>query len=158
MYAVLLNVERLGLLRTMRVRAAGEYVQLPEHAPSERVLRQHALHGELDRPLRMLGQKLLERDRLDATDVAGVVVIDLVGELAPGDADLLRVHDDDVIAHVHVRAVVRFVLALEAMGNLRGQPPERLVARVDEEPVTADGAGIGKYGFHSHSRRPDGRG
>ena len=46
-----------------------------------------------------------ERDRLDAADVASVMVVDLVGELAPGDMDLLGVQHDDVIAHVHVRAV-----------------------------------------------------
>src|SRR5271170_1782364 len=149
MYAVLLNVERLGLLRTVRVRAARKHVQLPEHAPAEGVLRQHPLYCELDHPLRMLGEQLLERDRLDAPDVAGVVVVDLVGELAPGDADLLRVHDDDVVAHVHVRAVVSLVLALEAMGDLRGKPPEGLVAGVDNEPIAADGAGLGKYGLHS---------
>ena len=40
--------------------------------------------------LRMLLQELLERDRLDAADGAGVVVVDLVGELAAGDAHLLR--------------------------------------------------------------------
>ena len=55
----LLNLERLGLLRLVRMLAAGEHVQLAEHAPAERVLRQHALDGELDRALGMLAQQLL---------------------------------------------------------------------------------------------------
>src|SRR2546430_6509439 len=42
-------------------------------------------------------------------------VVDLVGELAPGDTDLVRIDHHDVVAHVHVRAVVSLVLALEAM-------------------------------------------
>src|SRR5215469_18208399 len=128
--------------------AAGEHVQLLEHASAERVLRQHALHRKLDRALGMLVQKLLERDRLDAADMARVVVVDLVRQLAPGDADLLRIHHDDVITHVDVRAVIGLVLALQAMGDLRGQAAERLVAGVDDEPIAADGGGLGEYGLH----------
>ena len=133
----------------MRVLTTGEHVQLPEHAPAERVLRQHPLHRELDRPLGVLAEELLERDRLDAADVAGVVIVDLVGELATCDTDLLRIHDDDVVTHVDVRAVVGLVLALQAVGNLGSEATERLVAGVDNEPIAADGAGLGKYGLHS---------
>src|SRR5215472_17859135 len=145
---VLLNLEWLRLLRLVRMRAAGEHMELLEHAPAEGILRQHALDRELDPPLGVLGEELLERDRLDATDVAGVVVVDLVAELAPGDADLLRVHHHDVIAHIDVRAVVSLVLALQAVGDLRGEAPQRLVAGVDDEPVAADAGGLGKYGLH----------
>src|SRR2546429_9222752 len=128
--------------------AACKHVQLPEHAPAERVLRQHALDRELDHALGVLAEKLLQSDRLYAADMAGMVVVDLVGELAPGDTDLLRIDHHDVVAHVHVRAVVSLVLALEAMSDLRGQPPERLVAGVDDEPIAPDGTGPGKYGLH----------
>src|SRR2546430_9805945 len=71
---------------------------------------------------------------------------------------LFRSHD--VVAHVHVRAVISLVLALEAMGDLRGQPPERLVAGVDDEPIAPDGTGPGKYGLHRSLvavRPPSGR-
>src|SRR5882762_9824573 len=145
---VLLNLERLRLLRLVGMLTACKHVQLPEHAPAERILRQHALDRELDHALGVLAEKLLERDRLDAADVSGMVVVDLVGEFASGDTDLLRIHHHDVVAHVHVRAVISLVLALEAMGNLRGQPPERLVAGVDDEPIAPDGTGPGKYGLH----------
>src|SRR5256714_11189986 len=128
--------------------AACKHVQLPEHAPAERVLRQHALDRELDHALGVLAEKLLQSDRLYAADMAGMVVVDLVGELAPGDTDLLRIDHHDVVAHVHVRAVVSLVLALEAMSDLRGQPPERLVAGVDDEPIAPDGTGPGEYGLH----------
>src|SRR2546430_6207544 len=143
-----LELKRLRLLRTVWVLAAGEHMKLPVHAPAQRVLRQHALHCEFDHPLRVLAQELLEGDRLDAADVAGVVVIDLVGELAPGDTDLVRVHHDDMVAHVHVRAVIGLVLALQAVRDLRGKPSQGLVACIDDEPVAADTAGLGKYGLH----------
>src|SRR5262249_2891769 len=131
------------------MRAGREHVQLPEHAPAERVLRQHPLHCKLDRPFRVLVQELLECDRLDAADVAGVVVVDLVAELATCDTDLLRVHDDDVITHVDVRAVISLVLALQAMGNLRSETTERLVAGVAHDPTAAEGTGLGESGLHS---------
>src|SRR5262249_10823471 len=51
--------------------------------------------------------------------------------------------------HVDVRAVISLVLALQAMGNLRSETTERLVAGVDNEPIAADGTGLGKYGLHS---------
>src|SRR5205807_9605852 len=52
------------------------------------------------------------------------------------------------VALVHGRAVVRLLLPLEAMGDLRGQPPERLVAGGDAEPIARGGTGPGKYGLH----------
>ncbi len=39
-----------------------------------------------------------------------------------------------------MRAVVGLVLALQAMGDLGGQAPERFVAGIDDEPVAANGA------------------
>src|SRR5205807_9050131 len=89
---------------------------------------------------------------------AGVVIIDLVGELAPGDADLVRVHHHDVVAHVDVRAVIGLVLALQAVRDLGGKPSESLVARIDDEPVAADTAGLGEYGFHKLQASKEGSG
>src|SRR6185437_1615869 len=150
-FAHSLNLERLGLLGLVRMLAAGKHMQLAEHAPSERVLRQHPLDGELDRPLGVLGQQLLQRDRLDAADVAGVVEVDLVGQLAAGDVDLAGIDHNDVIAHVHVRAVGSLVLALEAMGNLGREPSEGLAARIDDEPVAAGVSGVNEYSLHGVS-------
>jgi hypothetical protein len=42
--------------------AAGEHVELAEHGPTEGILREHALDGNLDGPLGMLVQQLLEGD------------------------------------------------------------------------------------------------
>src|SRR5688572_33321533 len=92
------DFERLRLLRLVRVLRTREYVELAVHATAERVLRQHALDRELDHPLGMLIEQLLEGDLLDAADVSRVMEIELVGELAPRDANLLGVHDDDVVA------------------------------------------------------------
>ncbi len=132
-------------------------MQLAEHAAAERILRQHALHGDLDHPLGMLAQELLERDRLDAADVAGVMVVDLVGELAAGDVDLPGIEHDDVVAHVHMRAVAWLVLALEAVGDLGREPSQGLAVGIDDEPVAAHVSRIGEYSLHGFSvRAPEG--
>src|SRR5450759_5877660 len=89
---------------------ARKYVQLPKHAAAQSILRQHALHRKLDRALRVLIKELAKRDRRDAADVARVVVINIIRKLSAGDADLLGVYDNDVIAHIHMRAIVRLML------------------------------------------------
>ncbi len=85
--------------------------------------------------------------------IAGVVVVNLVGQLASGDVDLLGVDDDEVIAHVHVRAVISLVLALQAMGNGRSQATKGLSLGINEVPIAADGAGFGenRLGAQSHA-------
>ena len=108
---------------------------LAEHGSPEGILREHALDGNLDGSLGVLVQQLLEGDGLDSADVASVMVVNLVGELPPRDMNLLGVQHDDVIAHIHVRAVDSLVLALQAMSNLGGEAPERLIAGVDYEPM-----------------------
>src|SRR2546426_4893654 len=53
-----------------------------------------------------------------------------------------------MVTHVDVRAVIGLVLALQAVRDLRGKASEGLVARIDDEPVAADTAGLGKYSLH----------
>jgi len=77
-----------------------------------------------------------------------VVIINLIRKLSAGDADLLGVYDHDVIAHVHMRAIVRLMLTLEAMGDLGRKAAQRLTACVDQKPITADCAGLGEHGRH----------
>jgi hypothetical protein len=95
----------------------------------------------------VLLEHLAEGDRLDAADGAGVVIVDLVFELVARDFDLLGIQHDDVIAHVDVRAVGRLGLALEAHGDLSGEPAEHLVGCIDDVPVAA-----GRLGIHKRSR------
>src|SRR3979411_2730190 len=93
------DIERLGLLGLVGMLGAGINPQISElHAP-KRPARYHALDGFFDHAL---GKTALE-DRLrsaflDAADEAGVIVIDLVVDLAPGETDVSRVDDDDVVA------------------------------------------------------------
>ncbi len=148
------DVERLRLLRGVRVLGALEHVQLAIHAPAERILRQHALDRELDRALGVLGHQLLERLALDAADRAGVPVVDLVAQLVAGDADLLGVQHDDVIAGVDVRRVFGLVLAAQTHGDLGGEAAERLAARIHHVPVAPHGLGTRKNCGHTKAPKP----
>ena len=123
-------------------------MQLAQHAPPERRLRQHALDRELEYPLRVLLQQLAERDRLQVAQVAGVMVVELVVELVAGHGDLLGVQHDDVVAHVHVGAVVGLVLALEPHGDLRREAAERLAAGIDDIPIPAHFRGLYERCLH----------
>ena len=78
-------------------------------------------------------QQLAERDALQVADVAGVLVVELVGELGAGDAYGAGVDDDDVIAKVLMRRIIRLVLALQAMRDLRGQTAQSFACRVDQD-------------------------
>ncbi len=63
---------------------AAEYMQLLIHAAAQRAFRQHALHRELDRALRVFVEQLTERNGLQVAHIAGVLVVELVGELGAG--------------------------------------------------------------------------
>jgi hypothetical protein len=53
-----------------------------------------------------------------------VAVVHLVVELVARDRDLLGVHDDDEVAGVDVRRVLRLALAAQRVGDLRSETPE----------------------------------
>jgi hypothetical protein len=76
------------------------------------------------------------------------MMVELVRHLPTGDADLARVDDHDVVAGVHVRRVGSLVLAAQAHGELRSQPSERLVGRVDYVPITTYRSRVREDGSH----------
>src|ERR1700723_372234 len=100
---------------------AAEYMQLLIHATAQRTLRQHAFDGELNRTLRVLLQKLAQGDALQVPDVAGMLVVELVGKFGARDAYLAGVDHDDMIAKVLMRRIIRLVLAFQTMPDFRGQ-------------------------------------
>ena len=73
---------------------------------------------------------LAQRALAEAARVAGVAVVDLVVELLAGHADPLAVDDDDEVAGVDVRRVLRLALAAQRVGDAaspggRGSRPRR---------------------------------
>src|SRR5579871_4732356 len=86
------DIERLGILRRVRMVRAGIDPQIAKLAAAERPVRQHALDSLFDDAL---GKPALhDRFRgalLDAADMAGVMVIDLLLALPAGEDDLVGI-------------------------------------------------------------------
>ena len=66
------------LLRLVRMRRAAVDLQLAQHLPAERALRQHAAHRELHDLLGVAREQVLEALAADAARVAGVAVVRLL--------------------------------------------------------------------------------
>src|SRR6185369_435872 len=80
--------------------------------------------------------------------ITRVPVIDLVLGFSPGHPHLRCVHDDDVVAGVDVRRVLRLMLAAQAHRDLGGELAEHLALSVDHEPAVLDFACLRRVGFH----------
>ena len=99
------------MLRSVTMCLARINLQFFEHRTSQGILGQHALHRMLDNSFGMILTQLRKIGRLEATYVTRMMVIHLVVFLVPGNPNLLRVDDDDVITGIDMRGVLGFVLA-----------------------------------------------
>src|SRR5688572_2404104 len=120
----------------MRVVRSGVNFQLTAHQTAEIVLRQHALHRELDNALRMGRDHLFKRNELLATHVAGVTEVLLLFFLVAGQTNLVGIDHDDEIAGIDVRREQRLALAAQDGGDFTGQPAEDFALRIDHPPLT----------------------
>src|SRR3982751_6469510 len=99
----------------VRVSGARIHFQLLEHRVTERPFRQHALHGHFEYAPRMTSVQLGEIGRVDTAGISAMAVIQLVARFTTGDAELIDVYDDDIIAHINVRRKLGLVLAAQTM-------------------------------------------
>src|ERR1019366_4562629 len=103
----LLDFQRFGLLCLMGMLVAAKNMQLFVHASAQWALGQHTLHRELDRAFRVLFQQLAERNALQVTNVSGVLMVELVSELGSRDPHGARIDDDNMVAKVFMRRIIR---------------------------------------------------
>jgi hypothetical protein len=75
-------------------------------------------------------------------------VVALFLALVAGHGDLLRVHHDHEVTHVAVGRVLGLALPAQRVGELGGQPPQRLAGGVDHEPVALALGRCGYVGLH----------
>src|SRR5262249_35146799 len=85
---------------------------------------------------------------LDAADEAGVVVIDLLLQLAAGQHDLLGVDDDDIVTAVDMGRVARLVLAAQPQRDDRGEAADDQALPIDHHPLLLDFGRLGRIGLH----------
>src|SRR6266567_2880742 len=144
------DLERGRLLRLVRMVGPRINLELAQHLPAQRVLREHAPDRLLDGPFRVPGQQVAVGNRAQPARVAGVPVRALVGELVAAERDLLGVDDDHEVPGVHVRREDRLVLAAQQDGRLAGQPAEYDLIGVDDMPLTLDIDSLRAECAHSH--------
>ena len=143
------DVELLGLLRRVRMVRALVDAQIAELLAAERPVRQHALHRLLDHALREAAfENVLRGAFLDAADVAGVMVIDLLLALAPGEHHLLGIDDDDVVAVIDMGREGGLVLAAQPHRDDRGEAADDQTLGVDQHPLLLDVGGLGRIRGH----------
>ena len=68
--------------------------------------------------------------------------------LLAAELHLLGIDDDDKIARINVRRVLRAVLAHEQHGDAAGEPADDLVGGINHVPLLFDFAGLGHVSFH----------
>src|SRR5215472_6046133 len=144
------DLERCRPLRLMGVLGTRVHLELAQHLPAERVLRQHAPDGLLDGLLRAPRHELGVRHRAEPAGIAAVPVGHLVAQLVAAEGDLGCVHDDDEIAGVDVRGEDGLVLAAQQHRRLTGQPAKDDVRCVDDVPVALDVSSLRAECAHSH--------
>src|SRR5438309_3790648 len=106
---------------------------------AEWATRNHALNGLFEHAFGKAALEHLARgDLLDAAGVAGVFVINLLLELAAGEADLLGVDDHHMVAAVDVRREARLVLAAQDIGDDRREPANDQPVGIDQMPFLLD--------------------
>src|SRR4051794_7847258 len=139
---------------------AGVDLQLFDLGAREPVAGEHPLDGLAQHLGRPALELVAQRPALEPARVARMAVVHLRVELVAGDVDLLRVHDDDEVAGVDVRRVLRLALATQRVGDLRSQTPQRLALGIYEVPAAFDLAGLCVPGLLHKKRRthrPPGR-
>ena len=128
----------------MRVIGAVVEVKCTHLIAAERSAGDHALNRLFEHALGEAALEHLARgDLLDPAGIAGVLVVDLLVELAPGEADLVGVDDDDMVAAVDVRGEARLVLAAQDIGDDRREAANDQPFGVDEMPFLLD---LGRFG------------
>src|SRR5436190_5785824 len=104
------ELQRFGRLRRMRMLWASVDLELGDLSAREPVLREHPPNGLADHFLGAAPELFPERSASEPAWVAGMAVVPLLVELVPGDLHLLGIHDDDEVAGVDVRRVLRLAL------------------------------------------------
>src|SRR6476469_10327374 len=106
------DVERFGVLARVGMLGAVVEMQCAHLVAPERPARDHALNRLFEDSL---GEPALEDlaggGLLEPARITGVLVVDLLAELAPGEADLVGIDHHDMIAAVDMRRVAGLVLA-----------------------------------------------
>src|SRR5262245_13406194 len=91
------------------------------HMVSEWVFGKHAFDGFGQEYCRIFSEYMLRGCGLQPTGISAVMAIELCGHFVAGQTDLLGIHDDDMISHIHVGSKGRPVFAAQYSGDASRQ-------------------------------------
>lgn len=136
---VLLGELRQTLLEVRVEWARVDEQPLGEDVLSKPVLGDHTLDRVLEHVLRALLQHVLQRSRLQVSDVASVLVVELLLSLAPCEMLLRRIDNDNVVTMLAglPRDVVWFVLSTQEVGRQSRDSTQRHPLGVEQVPSLA---------------------
>lgn len=120
----------------MLVLAAGIDVEVVEQLGAQAVLGEHALYHAVEQAIGTvgLGHDTGGRALALAAGVARVREVNAVGPFLTGQLHLVGIDDNHVVATVHVRGEIGFVLTAQQLGYFRAKASQHLVGSVDYDP------------------------
>ena len=126
---------------------AGIEAQVAHLLAAKRTPRDHALNGFFQNALRKATfQNLRRRDALNPTGIARVLIIDLLAELAAGEAHLIRIDDDDIVTAIDVRGIAWLMLAAQDVGDNGGNATNDETIGVNQMPLLFDLCRLCRFG------------
>lgn len=127
------DLQRLRVLRLMRMIRADVSLKLAQHHVPQFVFGQHSSNG-FPQDLFWLPLKPADGCFASQSGITGVPGVILFLPFFAGEPNLFDINHDNEIARVNVRRVGRSMLAHEDDGNLTGQSTDDLVRTVNQMP------------------------
>src|SRR5215510_10647802 len=115
----------------------GVNLKLLRHCFTELVLRQHALNGQLEDPLRLLSNHLLCSGLSQTAGVQSVMAIEFLFDLVSLQNCLASIDHYNVISSIEKRSPLRTALTAQDQSNLRREMANRLAARINHVPFSS---------------------
>ena len=113
-------------------------LELLGHLATQRSLGQHTHDSTADCKFRLLSQQLAVLGFLQAADIAGVMIINLLIQLLAGHDDLILIFVNDIFAVLHIVVVIRLILAAKDVRDLAGHTAKHLTLGIDNIPLTGN--------------------
>src|SRR4051812_15775164 len=125
-------------------------LQLACHGSTELGMRKHANNGLFHDQLRLALHAIFEVFFAQPARISGIAAIDLLLALHAGDFDLAGVDDDDVVAGIDERRVLRIIFASKDASHTGSKTAKGLPRGVDDVPFARNFPRFGEMGGHNN--------
>lgn len=126
-------------------------VQLAHEHITQLVLREHPANSILNDLEWSLLELIFQRGELQMTGVTAVLEIELVMELGTRSLNLSGIDHDDMVTHVHVRAVMNLQLTSKDIGNTGREVTKDMLLGINDKPLSVLRMNFGRCrSFHNN--------